>query len=276
MQDFKRLARQEKDALAQADQAQEGYRVTWWTMNLAFRSLNSRAEVSKAYDEVAPILGLSRSYLGTRRSLALAVDDSVIESGEVFKLPPRKAIAWMDAKAGPINAEAVARLLQFEEEGVSLRAMTAELMGGKPSWWRNAEEAKSAPASPEQVLAALDNPEVARKVLSNPKAARAIENTRQTLRDERLAKANLHPNRRDPELDTPIEVLEVIGNLETARAAVVRATRGLADVALTEEVRAFVGDALAKLLVVTEEMRHVVNGDADLDAALAHIMEGSE
>lgn len=273
------LARAEKEAAQAEGKVKAELDAATWRLNLGLAAV-PQERVSQAYDEACAVLGLTRQYIAKRRSVTLRVAPEVIESGAIFKLPPRKAMAWATAKPGEkIDNAAVETLMRFEEEGVSLRAMAAELGASVPSWQsagqRQAELDAALGGKPTaaQVREAIrSDPGFAREIVKDRKTADVIETARQSVRDERLAASGITPPRRDPELDAPIEVLRVVGQLESARASVVGAARGLADVPMTDQYKAFVLDALAKVEVAVQEMRHVVDGDAALDAALAAMM----
>lgn len=143
--------------------------------------------------------------------------------------------------------------------------------------------------SPEQLRAAMRNPDVRREVVRNVgedralardlamngKATGSIRDARREAIRDRLAKDNLHPGRRDPDFDTPIELATALAELVKSRISVKAAYRAITDTPMTAEVRESLMGAIAPLEDAIEALRRRVEGD-EVDAALARIMESAE
>lgn len=284
MTKYSRLARAEKAATEAQETAQADYRQAWWNLTLAMAEAATPSEV---YDEVAPILGLSRSYLSSRRKLAQQVSADVIESGEVYTLPPRKALAWIQAKAGPINHGAVERLRQFEEEGVSLRAMAQELGHNIPSWQNAAQRdaelaaARNAQLTPEIVAKALrESAEFRRAVVTDHETfgvlhADRMQHNRDFVRNN---SGPVRPARVDHDDDEFESFFAIDNALAHAENHLRRAARLMADHGANEqEVRTWLS-RLANLELITHGMSQLLTTGAQFDSALRDLLiqEGAE
>lgn len=294
---YTRLARAEKAAEQASSQAATAFGKAWWETGLALAGCPNHM-IGTVYEEILPILGQTRKYVGERRSLAQLVAPEVIESGAVYDLPPRLCLEWMrvQGRNSSIDPRIASDLIRYEKEGVSLRELRGILGSENPPSWHSKDEREAAMEgirkqaySPEQLRAAMRNPDVRREVVRNVgedralardlamngKATGSIRDARREAIRDRLAKDNLHPGRRDPDFDTPIELATALAELVKSRISVKAAYRAITDTPMTAEVRESLMGAIAPLEDAIEALRRRVEGD-EVDAALARIMESAE
>lgn len=267
---YQKLALAEKAAAAVQEQAEAEYRHKWWETSLALARAQRGTELTQALNDMGPILGLSRGYLTSRRGVAAKISEDVIASGEVFSLPPRKAMAYVDAtKGGIIDSAAVAKLREYEEEGVSLRAMTADLMGEKPSWWRNAEEQRDAVRpTPEQVAEAIRNsPEVRRAIVENQEARVALSHAHNEMAAERTADVRFHPER-DDRNNNFLNTASIAMKIDSMNRLADEIRRLLADNAPDQDTRSTYAGKLAIVGEKVNDMVHGLRSDAEFEAMM--------
>ena len=179
--------------------AEAGWRQSWWetTRALAEPAEGDKTKIGFVLSTAERILGHSRSYLSWRRRLGRCF--ITLESDEIQKLPPRLALAYLDANGDP--AKAVAVLQDAEARDLSLRDFAVEL-GTQPTSWLREGERRALPTSHEDKVAAakaaLADPKVAETVLADPETsqrARDIIDRRVKPTEDALGRAEEHETR---------------------------------------------------------------------------------
>jgi hypothetical protein len=170
-------ARAEHAAERNRSAAEQRWRQMWWATTRELAKLDSRQDVTAAYDAVARILGQNRSYLSKRRMAGLYL--SALEGDGLETLPPRLAMEYVTANGNP--SDAARYLRDAEERGVSLRDLAAEL-GTQPKSWLREDEQSQRPVAEAAVGAALTGlpaqarGDLIREMLSDPEVAEAAFN----------------------------------------------------------------------------------------------------
>lgn len=260
--DYAKLARQEKEANQAQETAQSDYRRVWWRLTVALARAEKPGEV---YREIAPILGLSESYLAQRRALGSKLD---LTPDEASTLPPRKAMAYVQATKGRIGPDDAAKLREYDEEGTSLRAMTADILGEKPSYWRNAEEQRSVQPTPEQVAHAIrNNPEVRRAVVEDRDARLALGHAHNDYARERTQDETFHPER-DDRNNRFFQTADIAVKIDSMSRLADEVRRLLADHAADSDTRAHYAGKLAQVGEKIEEMVTGLRSDAEFEDLL--------
>lgn len=127
------------------------------------------------------------------------------------------------------------------------------------------------PVSPQRVRAALSDPEVRREVAKDRTIIRELDETRDEVARENLAKAGLRPIPTPPE-DAAAEVEAiVIAEMERAQSAVRNASRALRGVALEEDGRTVLSSAANVLATLVDALQRQLTG-VDMDAELSALL----
>lgn len=125
--------------------------------------------------------------------------------------------------------------------------------------------------SPEYVKKALGDPEVRREVAKDRTIIRELDETRDEVARENLAKAGLRPIPTPPE-DAAAEVESiVIAEMERAQSAVRNASRALRGVALEEDGRTVLSSAANVLATLVDALQRQLTG-VDMDAELSALL----
>lgn len=261
--DYRKLALQEKAANQAQETAQAEYRRVWWRLTMGLREAEKPGEV---YREIAPILGLSESYLAARRSLGSKID---LTPAEAYSLPPRKAMAYVQATKGRIGPDDAAKLREYDEEGTSLRAMTADILGEKPSYWRNAEEQRSAEPTPTQIAQAIRNsPEVRRAIVEDREARLALSSAHTEMAAERTADLTFHPER-DDSRNPFLHTADIATKIDSMSRLADEIRRLLADHAPDAITRSHYAGKLAQVGEKVDDMVAGLRSDAEFENLLA-------
>jgi hypothetical protein len=170
-------ARAEHAAERNRSAAEQRWRQMWWATTLELARLDSRQDVTAAYDAVEKILGQNRGYLSKRRMAGVYL--GTLEGDGLETLPPRLAMEYVTASGNP--ADAVTYLKAAEQRGVSLRDLAAEL-GTQPKSWLREDEQDQRPLAGAAAGAALAGlpvqarGDLIRELLADPEVAEAAFN----------------------------------------------------------------------------------------------------
>lgn len=170
-------ARAEHAAERNRSAAEQRWRQMWWATTLELAKLDSRQDVTAAYDSAAKILGQNRGYLSKRRMTGVYLGS--LEGDGLESLPPRLAMEYVTASGNP--SDAVRYLKDAEQRGVSLRDLAAEL-GTQPQSWLREDEQDQRPHSEAAAGAAIASlppaaqGDLVRELLSDPEVAEAAFN----------------------------------------------------------------------------------------------------
>lgn len=169
---YEKAAHREQVAEVKYGKAKEEYWRFWWNSTLLLGEPEEGSdELKKAFGDMQEVLHQSRGHLRKRRNLALSINKTVVNSGDIYTLTPTLCLVWIEEDQGEINREAAAKLRQFQEAKIGFRRMVTELGGTNRPSKQTAEERHSAAATPEQVINAIRQSAYTRRAIVQDRQA---------------------------------------------------------------------------------------------------------
>jgi hypothetical protein len=227
------LATAEKAAAERRSVAEAVWRSKWWQTTVAIGELPING-VGKQLEAIAPVLGVSTSYLASRRRLGAKI---ALQDEELLgKVPPRLAIEYVKADRR-LDVEGALFLIRWESDERSLRELATELGTAGRSWaTREQLDEREAAAKPtvEQIRAALADPETAREVVAHGPTRAAFQGATDHWARETTSGTHWTPPPTNAVHDD--RLAQLTGDLMRARELVAEAHRLSADLPFDDEV----------------------------------------
>jgi hypothetical protein len=278
IQQIREVAAVEHAAEETRENAQAQWREAWWNTTLVLAAVeDDRRTLNVAYTEAMGNLGVTRSYLSTRRR----VGKKLLSIGpeRLRTLPPRLALAWVvDCRREADGAYEALR--EAQEHETSLRDFIKQ-HGGTPmstgkERFRNTDGVT--PSQREQiVLEMLTDPETAMALMRDPQIRLAISRAQKAEHKEILDRSKMtrtEDEQRDRDSNDYLEAEKQLG--ESRRRA------ALALDTLLKREEPLSDDEKSNLLESIENVREtlawvesrVISGDASFEDQLATLLKG--
>jgi hypothetical protein len=276
-----KLAAAEAAAASRRSVAEAAWRSAWWDMTEALADMTD-VEWRTRGAVLADVLGVSTSYLGSRRRASTFIAEESRDTDLLRRTPPRLAIEWTYRGKRRLDAAACEHLIAWEAGERSLRELANELGTAGRSWAskeeldrREAEAigeatgATNGQASIAAIRAALADPDIAREVAAHGPSAAAIQTAHDQLARELTAHTRWQPT--PTNVTTTNQIGMLTANLLRARELVVEVRRALPDLPLEDTLITGLMQAADQVVVeaalVRDALRDQARFAADLDDA---------